>query len=337
MFKAAEQPVARLGVKADAGVLNHEAQALRLGVDRQADEAGGGELDGVGDQVGQDLLQAHRVAVNPGAGFGRDLDEELQPLVAGGGGVELGRFLDGAGQVVGFVAQLQPARFDARQIEDVTEQGLERAAGRVDQVQHLALTLVQIGAGQGLGHADDAVQGRANLVAHIGQELALGAVGGVGGVSGFGQGLGVALQVGDVGADSDGALFGGAAVLNPQPAVADVLFHRALGASAVGHPLGDPGLLAPLSAGVDAGLQARVEDFAEGDADLEDGGHLGVHFGVALVPDRQPVVGVIEAQAVGHGLDGFAQLAQGAVPRPPDHAGQEGGDDGQQADAGADP
>ena len=101
--------------------------------------------------------------------------------------------------------------------------------------------------------------------------------------------------------------------MNPQPTVADVLLHGALGPAAIGHSLGDPGLLATHSARVDAGLQARVEDFAEGDADLERGGDFGVHFGVTLVPDRQPVVGVIEAQAVGHGLDGLAQLAQGAV------------------------
>ncbi|MNS64489.1 hypothetical protein D3C72_976200 [compost metagenome] len=81
-------------------------------------------------------------------------------------------------------------------------------------------------------------------MAHIGQELALGAVGGVGGVARLGQGLGVALQVGDVGADSDGAAFGGPAVLNPLPALTDVLLHRALGAATVGHAFCEPGLLA---------------------------------------------------------------------------------------------
>ncbi|MNX80341.1 hypothetical protein D3C86_1119990 [compost metagenome] len=84
----------------------------------------------------------------------------------------------------------------------------------MDQLQHFALLFIQVGAGQGLGHADDAVQGGADLMAHIGQELALGAVGGVGGVARFGQGLGVALQVGDVGADGDGALFSRSAILH---------------------------------------------------------------------------------------------------------------------------
>jgi hypothetical protein len=46
----------------------------------------------------------------------------------------------------------------------------------------------RFGIGQGLGHADDAVQGRADLVAHIGQELALGAVGLLGRIAGVGQG-----------------------------------------------------------------------------------------------------------------------------------------------------
>ncbi|MNL48184.1 hypothetical protein D3C87_1710230 [compost metagenome] len=109
MFKAAEQPVARLGVKADPGVLHHEAQALRPGVDGQADKTGGGELDGIGHQIGQDLFQPHGVAADPDAGLRRHFDHELQSLVASGGGVELGRLFGGAGQIEGVVTQLQPA------------------------------------------------------------------------------------------------------------------------------------------------------------------------------------------------------------------------------------
>ena len=45
----------------------------------------------------------------------------------------------------------------------------------------------QVGVEGQLGHADDAVHGRADLVAHVGQELALGPVGGLGGVLGLAQ------------------------------------------------------------------------------------------------------------------------------------------------------
>ena len=49
----------------------------------------------------------------------------------------------------------------------------------------LALLGRQLGVEQQLGHADDAVHRRADLVAHVGQELALGPAGGLGGLLGL--------------------------------------------------------------------------------------------------------------------------------------------------------
>ena len=69
---------------------------------------------------------------------------------------------------------------DLREVENVVDDGQQRLAGRLDHVQILALLGAEVRAERELGHADDAVQRRANLVAHVGQKLALRAVGGFG-------------------------------------------------------------------------------------------------------------------------------------------------------------
>ena len=71
----------------------------------------------------------------------------------------------------------QPAGLDPRQIEDVVEQlqqGAGRFAGRVDVVAHRGRKLFRQ---REVRHAQDRVHGRAQLVAHARQELALGHVG----------------------------------------------------------------------------------------------------------------------------------------------------------------
>uniref|UniRef100_A0A0N4ZCW1 Flagellar hook-associated protein 1 n=1 Tax=Parastrongyloides trichosuri TaxID=131310 RepID=A0A0N4ZCW1_PARTI len=336
-FKAVEQAIASWSVKADAGVLHDEAQGLRPlrrgGVDGQADEAGGCEFDRIGDQIGQYLFQANCIAVDPGAGFGRYLDDELQALVARGGGVEQGGFFDDAGQIEGFLLQVQPSGLDPGQVENVAEQGLQGAAGRLDQVQHLMLGGAQFRSRQRLGHADDAVQRRADLVAHIGQEAALGAIGGFGGVASLGQSFGAADHVGDVRTDGDQTAAGGATVLDTQPAIADLKLARALRIAALGQSFSGPGVFAADGFGIDARLQADVEKFFKRDADLQGAGQVGADIQVSLVPDLQPIVGVIDAQTVGHGVNRLQHLPQHAAARPPHHAGQEGCDQHRQADA----
>ena len=71
----------------------------------------------------------------------------------------------------------QPAGLDPRQVEDVVEQlqeGAGRFAGRVDVVADRGRKLFRE---RQVRHAQDRVHGRAQLVAHAGQELALGHVG----------------------------------------------------------------------------------------------------------------------------------------------------------------
>jgi hypothetical protein len=185
----------------------------------------------------------------------------------------------------------------------------------------------QAGPGHHLRHANDAIQRGADFMAHIGQKLALGAAGGLGGVARLGQGGGVVLEVRDVGADGDGAAGRGAAVGDAQPPVSgDALLERGGQRLARLHTLGDPRVLPPDGVGVEAFTQADPDDLAEGHSDLQIGRKFGIHLGVAVVPQRQPVVGVVEGHAVRHGVDGFTDLGQGAGPRPPVHPRQDSAD-----------
>ena len=72
--------------------------------------------------------------------------------------------------------ELHLARLDLRQVEDVVDQG-EQVVGRgEDVVQVLLLLLVHLAEQlllQDLGEADDRVQRRPQLVAHVGQEVGL--------------------------------------------------------------------------------------------------------------------------------------------------------------------
>ena len=73
---------------------------------------------------------------------------------------------------------------DVQDVADHLEQGLTGAA---HGLHHVALGVLERGAAQQVGHADDRVQGRAQLVAHGRKEPALGPVGGLRPVERVGQ------------------------------------------------------------------------------------------------------------------------------------------------------
>ncbi len=80
----------------------------------------------------------------------------------------------------GSCAQPRGAGIGAGQVERVGQQPVQRPARASDHLQHFALARIELGVRQGVGQADHPVQRGADLVAHIGQELALGQGGGVG-------------------------------------------------------------------------------------------------------------------------------------------------------------
>ena len=89
----------------------------------------------------------------------------------------------------------QLARLHLREVENVVDDVEQRVGRTAKGVEMLALPRRQVGLGEQLRHADDAVEGRAYLVADVREEDALGPVGAFGPVLGLAQLLRLAPQV----------------------------------------------------------------------------------------------------------------------------------------------
>ena len=88
-----------------------------------------------------------------------------------------GRVVDDVAQIVVDVLELEPAGLDLGEVEHVVDQREERLRAAADDVDVLALRVVEIGLGENLRHADHAVHGRADLVGDVREKIALGSIG----------------------------------------------------------------------------------------------------------------------------------------------------------------
>jgi len=177
----------------------HDVVAGLLGGGRAQDDlAMRGELDGVADQVVQHLAQAHGVAHHEGgaaavgAGVGqlwrRVVQAELQALVLSQHLAGAHHLVQQAFQVEGLPVDGQAARLQAGEIEHVVDDAHQVFARALHQ-RELALGFgVQLALADQAHQAQDAVHGGAHLVAHGGQETALGFGVGFGLAQGFGFG-----------------------------------------------------------------------------------------------------------------------------------------------------
>ena len=191
LLELLEEPRERVGVHADAGVAHFKVQS-RAGVltrqvaHMQAHGACLGELHGIAQQVHQHLAQARGVAhhvhrharvhvhVKGDALVGRPLAQQGDHVIEQGVQVEVNGL------------HIQLAGFDLGQIQHVVEQGQQRLRIAVCKLQLLPGFGREVGIAQRERlHADDTGNGRANLVAHHGQELALCAAGCVSGFLGL--------------------------------------------------------------------------------------------------------------------------------------------------------
>ena len=152
------------------------APAAEGGRDAEANPAFGGELEGVRQQVLQHLLQALRVGDDAASEVGVDVDVERQlPVVR----LVPERPTDGVQQVAGedfFRIHRHRSGFDLRQIEDVADQVQQVGAGAVDGAGEFDLLARQIAVrifGELLAEDQDAVERRAQLVRHVGEEFRL--------------------------------------------------------------------------------------------------------------------------------------------------------------------
>ena len=133
-----------------------------------------GELDRVGHEIEQDLFQASAVAEHRGRKAGVNEDRQVQALVLGLRGEQLGGPLDGIAQNEFVAVEFELASLDPRQVENVVDDGEQRLRRIVDGSEQLLLPLVEPRPHEEIRHAEDAVHRRADLVAHVGEELRLG-------------------------------------------------------------------------------------------------------------------------------------------------------------------
>ncbi|MEZ4453347.1 MAG: hypothetical protein R3B09_28040, partial [Nannocystaceae bacterium] len=174
-----EEPRQRLGLDPAAGVADGALDLdllLAAGPRGDADEdlALARELEGVADQVDERLLEPGRVAVDRHRHLGVDPIGELDPLLGGGHREDLDRGLDALADAHRHPLDLELAGLDLREVEDVVEEAEERLAAGPHQLGERALLRVEVGLEEEPGHADHRVHRRPDLVAHVGEELALG-------------------------------------------------------------------------------------------------------------------------------------------------------------------
>ncbi|OPZ57101.1 MAG: hypothetical protein BWY87_01697 [Deltaproteobacteria bacterium ADurb.Bin510] len=173
------------GADADAGVRDLEAQqglsvALVEHFDLEAHLASFGELDGVADQVHEHLADATGIAAQAGRQVLRMQDVQLEALLLGAVAHDVLDLAQEPGQVEVEVLERHPAGLDLGEVQDVVDDGQQGLAARLEHGGQALLAAVKLRVPQDLDDADHAVHGRADLVAHVGQKLALGHAGALG-------------------------------------------------------------------------------------------------------------------------------------------------------------
>ena len=170
-----------VGRNADAGIGHREMQpgsALGPRIESDVDHhlALLGELQGIADEIDDDLPQADRVPLEHVGHVGRHVASQLQPLLVGAGRQGVERVAQVIAQAEGDGIEVQPPRLDLGKIKNVVDNGQQRMGRFLHQLQIFALLDAKAGFQDEIGHADDGVHRRTDLVAHVGQEHALGAV-----------------------------------------------------------------------------------------------------------------------------------------------------------------
>ena len=152
-----------------------EAVTAGLNVDGQLDPAGRRELERVGEQVLEDLLQPMRIGEDRFRHLRRQGNQELDPLGQRGPEHALHDPAHDA-QLDRLDVHLQLARLDPREVEDLIDQREQVLAARVDGrgVLHLLGVEAAVWVLREQAREDeDAVQRSAELVRHVGEELGL--------------------------------------------------------------------------------------------------------------------------------------------------------------------
>ena len=122
-LKALKICALRLLRDADAGIGHLEAQlpVLVERLDAHHDLAGLGELDGIARQIDEHLPQPHRIAAHGGRHRGLDLAAQFEALGARAQHQNFDRLLDDLAQPELDVLELELARLDLGEVQDVVD------------------------------------------------------------------------------------------------------------------------------------------------------------------------------------------------------------------------
>ena len=152
------------------------APATFHATDVERDSAFLGELEGVGEEIEDDLLKPLLVGPDRVRQLAVELDLEVEPLV----GSQLAEgplhmLLEGAQRHVTELDRHRP-RFDLRKIEDVVDQAQKIRSRAVDSTREFGLLGVEIAlriVGQQFGKDEQRVERGPELVRHVGEEFGL--------------------------------------------------------------------------------------------------------------------------------------------------------------------
>ena len=163
-----------LGRDADPGILDGDVKLERFlpldPHDAGKDMATGGEFHRVAQKVGQDLPYPPPVADKARRQEHVVIGQKRDALVLRGMLQDQHHLMQAAFKVERLGVKLQLLRLDLRIVEKVVDDGQKRLARGADRLGAKPLILGQLGLAEKLGHADDAVHGGPDLMAHIGEE-----------------------------------------------------------------------------------------------------------------------------------------------------------------------
>ena len=184
LFEGVEQPPYHLCCDSDAGVLHLETNQQFVAAflhhpGAHTDRAAFGEFHGIARIVEQCLAQPRGVALQPQRHVSA-INLDLQSFAARRLADHCGNIVKNGRKAEIATLQLQPVGFYLGQVEDVVDDRKKMAAGAVDLVQAIGLQRRHASAPQQMAQADDRIHRRAYLVAHVGEERALGLVRGFG-------------------------------------------------------------------------------------------------------------------------------------------------------------
>ena len=178
LVKRLENMVVQMLRNANAGVGDGETKDdVRTGggfePHRDFNRAGLREFEGVSGEVRQHLAQADGISGNHTWDIGRDGRIHFDALTAGRVAERGDRLFETSGGGEILRVKLELSGLDLGNVEDVVQQPEERLRRVVARFEEAALLLAQRGRQGEMNHAQHAVHGRTDLVAHIGEKFAL--------------------------------------------------------------------------------------------------------------------------------------------------------------------